>query len=91
LTTEPLRVQGFCVWSGLWCWLREGQWDGCAEEFEDAALGGGGLGELVELGGVGDGDAVAGEGAQVGQQGAEGSHGFAVVVVAAGCLAGGGF
>src|SRR5690348_14398284 len=80
---------GFLVAGGWWFWLREGDRDGGGEQFEGAALGGGGFGELVEFGAV-DVDAVAGEGGQVGEQAAEGADWLVVFVAVAGCLAGGG-
>src|SRR5215831_7178120 len=86
---KPQRELGFLVFGGCGVWLREGDRDGGVEEFEGAALGGGGFGELVEFGAV-DVDAVAGEGGQVGQQGAEGADGLVGVVAVAGCLAAGG-
>jgi hypothetical protein len=72
----------------VWC-LPDGDWDGRVDEFEGAALGRGGGGEDVEVA-FGEDGGVAGEGAQVVNQAAEASDGFAVGVgVGAGLGSGG--
>jgi hypothetical protein len=48
-------------WVVLW-WLRDGQWDGCADEGEGAALIVGGVGEHGDFGVGGEADLVAGQG-----------------------------
>src|SRR6266536_1653949 len=76
---EPPAVQGVrCCAGVVWC-LREGERDGRAEEFEGAALGGGGCGEDVEVA-VGEDGGVAGEGGEVVEQAAEAADGVVVGV-----------
>ena len=76
---EPPAVQGVhgLAWFA-WC-LLQGDWGGCAEEFEGLALGWGGGGDLLDLVAA-DHNRVAGEGGEMADQ----------VAVAAGRLAGGG-
>ncbi len=64
-------------------WLREREWDHRLDELEGFALGGGWAGELLDLcpgpvGGVGEGEVVAGQGGQVLEQGVEAVGGGAV-------------
>ena len=64
----------------MW-WLREGQWDGRADEVEGLALVGCGFGEHGHGGvGAGEADLVAGEGGQVVEQAAEAAVGVAELV-----------
>jgi len=49
-TRETPVDQGFHAFSGFGFWLLQGQWDRSVQEFECAALGGGGDGEQVEAG-----------------------------------------
>ena len=59
------------MWVWLF-WLRDGEGDGGVEEFEGAALVGGGFGEDGDVGvGVVVVDLVAGEGGEVVEQAAE--------------------
>jgi hypothetical protein len=55
---------GFAGFGGWLFWLRgDGEWDRGVDEFEGAALGGGGVGEFVDFDvGVVVADPVAGEG-----------------------------
>jgi hypothetical protein len=56
VTRETPVDQGFRRFGGVVFWLLQGQWDRGADEFEGAALGGGGDGEQVEAGLVLAGD-----------------------------------
>ena len=70
---KPLLSRGFAVFGGCGFCLLQVQGDGGVEEFEDAALGFGGDGEGGHDGPVGAVlDVVAGQGAQVAEQGPEG-------------------
>src|SRR6266536_3839220 len=57
-------------WAGFW--LREGQWDGCAEQLEGMALGGGGFGEGGHEGCVGVGAVLPAGGVLLARTGAAG-------------------
>src|SRR5271166_449235 len=69
---DPWLTRGFAGLVGWWFWLRGGQGYRGANEFESAALVGGGFGEGGHLGvGAVVADLVAGEGGQVIEQAAE--------------------
>ena len=80
---NPLLIRGFAVFGGWGFCLLQVQRDGGVEEFEDTALGFGGDREGGHDGSVGAVlDVVAGQRAQMGEQGTEGPHWVAVVVFA---------
>ena len=54
-----------------WFCLREGDWDGTAEEIERGLLGGGWEGEFLGGGPVRERDGVSGEGGEVVEEGGE--------------------
>ena len=83
---------GFVGFGGWLFWLRgDGEWDGGVDEFEGAALLGGGVGEFVDFDvGVVVADSVAGEGGQVVEQVVEVVDRVAVGVVFGGGLGLGG-
>jgi hypothetical protein len=67
--TNPRLSWGFVAVRWWVFWLPDAEWDGGVEEFEGAALGGGGLGEHVGGGvGAGEADPIAGQGGQVSEQ-----------------------
>src|SRR5271166_1194075 len=80
-------TRGFAGLVGWWFWLRGGQGYRGANEFESAALVGGGFGEGGHLGvGAVVADLVAGEGGQVIEQAAEAAQRVSVGVVTGGRL-----
>ena len=83
---------GFADFGGWLFWLRgDGEWDRGVDEFEGAALGGGGVGEFVDFDvGVVIADSVAGEGPQVSEQITEAADRVAGRVVFGGGLGLGG-
>src|ERR1019366_4617479 len=80
VTRETPAEQGFHGFRGWVFWLLQGEWDRCVKKFEGLPLGGSGYREQVEAGLVvaGDAEVVAGQGAEVVQQGGEAAGGLVV-------------